>query len=135
MIDDPLDWTPDIVTAQPRYQREPHPLAAVFEGRGVPLPPHPVWNLDGVPWQDAPAPRRDGHRHRPHTVVVLDVLTYGARCACSASWYRGSWGYPSPHDIRFAEPEPEPEPESGHRVPPGGWLPRLLHRAWRRWAS
>ena len=50
--------------------------------------PVPVWNLDSVPWHNAPIPARR-HRCRTQTYCLLDddVLERVDRCACGASSY------------------------------------------------
>ena len=40
-------------------------------------------HLDGVPWTDAPMPRRL-HRCRPQTVGYVNYFTKYERCACGA---------------------------------------------------
>jgi hypothetical protein len=84
---------PHIVAAEPRYR------ADVFDE---------MWNLDGLPWVDAPPPPRAGHRHVAQTVGYLGLDEIW-RCPCGAISRRGEFGwlYVSPRDRRFAvEPDP-----------------------------
>lgn len=47
-----------------------------------------IHNLDGVPWHEAPIPRRF-HRCRPQTMGLIG-FTWIARCACGALRYEDS---------------------------------------------
>lgn len=72
--------TPLIVRREPRYvqARSDNLLLGLL----------PMWNLDGVVWHQAPAPRR-WHQHWAQTVAVTDGEEH-YRCACGAHSGLGS---------------------------------------------
>lgn len=66
-------WTPDLVTAEPRFQRNVTCMAV------------PTWHLDGVAWYDVQAPPLR-HKHWTQTVGELGAFSLIQRCGCGATF-------------------------------------------------